>query len=127
MMETPLCPHCGFDLRKDEMIELDGFRFDPRGGIFFNGDTLRLRPSWQIILATLAKAAPRPVSAAALADRTGSEGDAADVTLRTQICAVRKRLRDIGVPIPFRTEWGRGYRWVSADAIERADHLTKGS
>lgn len=109
---TPICPHCGYDLRADEMIELDGFHIDPRGTIAFAGRQLPLNLSSVVILATLAKAAPRMVRSSVLIDRIGGDGDDLRGTLYSQVRRLRRTLTAIGAPVPVASvRRSGGYRW----------------
>lgn len=106
---TAFCPSCGLDLRRDELIERDGFTFDPRGAAFFGGKALRLTRAEIGILQTLAKAEGRPVVAGAISGRVGNGGGGDSI--RTIICKLRHRLADLAIPDPIESVWGRGYRW----------------
>jgi DNA-binding response OmpR family regulator len=105
---TPLCPHCGYNLRQDEPIELDGFRIDPRGGVEYLGRRIALQPNSQSFLGTLAKAAPRPVTKEVLGERFGARSER---SIEYHLTKLRRYLAAAGVPSPVRNIHGFGYRW----------------
>ncbi len=104
---TSICPHCGYDLRHDEVVELDGFRIDPRGTVEFEGAKLVIGPSRRRLLFALAKAWPRPISRIALADR----GDIAVDSLDVVVHHIRTWLRAKSLPQPIKAVWGYGFIW----------------
>ncbi len=105
-----ICPHCGFDLVKDEVLERDHFTYDPRGIISYCGIILKVRPAHRIIVGSLMKADGRIVSKDALLERIGS--DAEDATLiNVHVSLLRRDLRKQGIPCPIKTVWGAGFCW----------------
>lgn len=100
------CPHCGYDLRKDILIERDGWSFDPRGVAFYSDKPVRLTPGEFSILHSLAKADGRIVSVDALLGRIGSDG-----SLQTTVYHVRQHLGELKIPDPIENVFARGYRW----------------
>ena len=111
---SPLCPHCGYDLTRDELIHLDGFRIDPRGTVDFNGHPLSLTKAQSIFVASVAKAAPRPIPYAALIERMGIEGRHERNILSSQLCLMRNRLRAYDIALPIVAKPGMGYQWKGA-------------
>lgn len=117
--ETCICPHCGFDLVKDEVLERDHFTYDPRGVVSYCGIILRLRPAHREIVGSLMKAAGRIVSKDTLLERLGSEGD--DPTLmNVQVSLLRRDLRKLGIPCPIKTVWGAGFCWDGSQDYQPA-------
>jgi DNA-binding response OmpR family regulator len=108
---TPICLHCGYDLATDELITLDGFTLDPRGVTDFNGQAVQLTRAQSIILASIAKVAPRPISYAALVDRAGIDGQHERNILAAQVCHMRNRFDAYGIPMPIIAVRGVGYQW----------------
>lgn len=109
-----ICPHCGFDLEPDKLIERDGFRLDPRGTTDFNGHPVRLTRAQSIFLASVAKVAPRPISYGALIDRMGIEGRHERNVLSVQMSHLRKRLDAFDIPLPIQAVRSVGYQWKGA-------------
>lgn len=105
------CPHCGYNLTRDEVIEADGFTLDPRGTVTFEGREARLTRPQVDLLYAMARADGRPVALPALAERMGSEAEDIRNVVSAQLAHTKRRLRAANIPFPVRTVWGRGYRW----------------
>jgi len=108
---TAHCPHCGFNLEQDQVIERDGFILDPRGAVSFHGEAITLPKNHVQLLYTLAASYGRPVRRDVLADRVGSESNNVSNTMSVIFGRIRKTLADAGAPWPVEVVWGRGYRW----------------
>lgn len=110
-MSLQICPNCGLNLTADSIVERDGFRLDPRGGVTYGDCELFSRYGWTSILIALASQ-NRVLSSRALLGRA-SDSDRTN-TLASQIAQMRKALRKAKVPDPIETIRGRGYRWRAA-------------
>lgn len=108
------CPHCGFNLSQDAIVERDGFTIDPRGTITFNGRRIKATPIDMGIAHSVASAAGRVVKCEVIAERLGSETNDPRGLIRTRICFMRKNFADARAPFPLETVFGRGYRWGAA-------------
>ena len=97
-MTDPTCPRCGFNLEADKLVKRDGFVLDPRGFVNWRGQAVAMRPSWAIILHTLAQS-ERPVARDAMLSRI-SASDNANL-LASTLSQLRKALRRQGVPDPI--------------------------
>lgn len=106
-MTRPICPHCGFDLERDEPVDRAGIAIDPFGICQFHGQPLRLTRSERQILFAIVKADGAILSRAVLAERVGYEGDhnVVDVFLTR----IRNKMKPIAPP-PLETVWGVGVR-----------------
>jgi DNA-binding response OmpR family regulator len=111
---TRICPHCGYDLERDELIERDGFRLDPRGTTDFNGHPVQLTKAQSIFFASVAKEAPRALSYVALIERMGIEGADERNVLAVQFSHIRTRLRAFDIPLPIVSVRSVGYQWRGA-------------
>lgn len=107
-----VCPHCGYDLERDQIIDRDGLRFDPRGDVTWHGMALQLTTNERIVLGTIVKAAPDCVTRAVLDERTGytGMGNCSEVL----VCRIRRKMRDVApamIATPLETVRGLGIRW----------------
>jgi DNA-binding response OmpR family regulator len=106
------CPSCGYNLTRDEVIEIGPWRLDPRGAVSFDGRRLSLTADCAMIMHSIAAAHGRPISLAALLSRIGSE--ALTNIIQVQIWRIRDVLRASDIPVPFHTVRSRGYAWGAA-------------
>jgi DNA-binding response OmpR family regulator len=100
-----MCPHCGFDLAKDQPIILNDFSMlSPIAPLCYRGQPLNLTSAARTLCWTLMKSFPRPVRQEVILDRLDSEalGNVVDVYLSR----IRRELRRIGAPIPFEKRRG---------------------
>lgn len=111
-MTHPICPHCGYSLTPDRVVERDGWRIDPRGKATHASGFVTTRQPWVIILHALALMDGRPVSIDMLLSRA-SDSDYPN-TITSQISQLRKTLREAGIPDPVLTSRRGGYSWVDA-------------
>ena len=102
------CPHCGYNLARDEVIERDGFCIDPRGTVAFNDRQLRLTAGAFAMLLCIVRANGRPVRDDTILNYADSEGT--ENTVHVQMCRTRKAFAAQGVPFPIQRMSG-GYRW----------------
>lgn len=109
---TALCPHCGFNTEPDTTTELDGFLLDPvRGRCVYHGQPVALSLMEASFLHTLAKAPGKPIRFDALANRMGSSSELPANTQRVFANRIRRKLREIGAPVPFKPVYGVGFVW----------------
>ena len=108
-----VCPYCGIDFTKTDIIVKGGFVIDPRNKfVMYNGEPVEnVRTAHIHILYSLAKAEPMPLSRHALLNRI-SDAENLNV-LSVQMNHLRNHLIKAGVPIPFETVREQGYRWVA--------------
>jgi DNA-binding response OmpR family regulator len=105
-----VCPHCGYDLASEAIVEDGDFLYEPRLGVLYRGARLPISPDRHLILATLLKARPRVLTSDALLGAIGSEGD--DTLIRSHVSVIRRDLYALGIPNPIETVWGHGRRWA---------------
>jgi len=103
------CPSCGFNLDRDEVLQLDGFVLDPRGMIAFQGSPVLMTHHEAMAMHTVASANGRPVKTETISQRIsdGEDPHCASVFIHR----ARRRLLAAGVPNPIQTAFRRGYRW----------------
>lgn len=101
------CPHCGYNLTRDEVIEANGFTLDPRGSVTFNGLPVSLTRGEANLLHALARARGRIVTAETLHARIALREGRNPQTVAVVISRIRKRVK----PCPITTVRGAGYRW----------------
>lgn len=106
---SEFCPHCGYNLARDEAIVLGAWRLEP-GGVWYKGEFQdQITSAEAAMLHTLAKAGGRPVTSATIAARISSATENP-----TNIISVHAhRLRSKLSVVPFETAHGRGYRWAA--------------
>lgn len=111
MTAAALCPHCGYDLVRDEPVTLGDLFFDPRGEVTWKDVKLaHLPPSQREILWAIVKARGRTITKAVLLDRCDSSGDMR--TVDTLICRLRDAFRAIDPDFDrIETVWREGLRW----------------
>lgn len=106
------CTNCGTNTSKDEVVERDGFRIDPKVGVSYMGRPIKLSKVQRCIMLTLASANGRRLPRQLLADRCCYLKETGNVnTVRTHISVLRRKLEGQGVPVPFRNDWDVGYYW----------------
>ena len=103
------CPCCGFNLTRDEVMELDGFMLDPRGMVAFQGSPVLMTHHEAMAMHTVASAKGRPVKTEIISQRIsdGEDPHCASVFLHR----VRRKLAEARLPNPIETVARRGYRW----------------
>lgn len=110
-----ICPHCGYSLQPDISVARAGWVISQQY-VFYNGAFIELSPTHRAILHTLVRAYPHGLHIDALQSRV-SYGDSNVIT--TQVCHLRKKLRDLGLPVPISTTQ-EGYLWSDAPVPHRA-------
>ncbi len=106
---TAMCPACGYNLVKDEPIQLDGYTLGPHLCIAPGGVNVHLTPGEAGVLYALAKAGGGWVSTEALHNRVSDAEDARVVPV--YVFRIRKKLGK-ACPIEGRNTRGHGgYRW----------------
>jgi DNA-binding response OmpR family regulator len=108
---TSICPYCGYNLVADDVLEIDGFRLDPRGVAHWQGKQIEMHPWHALILHSLAKAGGRPLSDTVLLERLGSE--ATRHSVHVYVSRLKRELTDAGVPFLIRRVLRIGFQWVS--------------
>jgi DNA-binding response OmpR family regulator len=104
------CPSCGFNLARDEIVESGDWRLDPRGEIYHAGRLVRLPPAINILIHSIAAADGRVMGVEALENRIGTESNGNIITV--YVSRFRTLLRELGIPDPIKTVWGKGWRWA---------------
>lgn len=102
-----MCPHCGFNLAADEMIELGDWRLAPAEA-WLAGKPLNITKQQAMFLHTLAKARGRSVSLEMMGERICEGRSRAPDKLAASIA---RDLRARMAEPPFETVYGNGYRW----------------
>ncbi len=106
---TAICPHCGFDLVKDEPVEIGDYRYDPRDGFSIAGRRLPLTRSEAELAAALFRERGRSLAYERLLDRLGLTSD------RNILFVFRNRIhakfRAAGLPPPIGAQRGFGLYW----------------
>lgn len=103
------CPSCGFNLTRDEIVEIDGWRIDPRGIAEYDGRAIHFAPAQLIILHSIAMMRGRIAARDAILNRMGTEAE--PNILSVLVCRIRRTINAAGIPSPIKTVCGRGYRW----------------
>ncbi len=117
LASSDLCPHCGYNLIADEIVERDGFTIDPRGHVRYEGLLIPgFTPQMVSVMHSLAKANGRKLTASVIADRCGSENADRSNVVAVQICRLRRVLQACDIPCPVQsklgpTREGGGYWW----------------
>ena len=111
---TDICPHCGYDLKNDEIIELDGFTIDPRGLVTYNNVEIQLSNSEIGMLHAIAKAKGRWLASNIIGERI-SDSESRHIA---NVCAfrIRSKFKNADVNCPIESRKGNrngfgGYRW----------------
>ena len=106
-----MCPSCGLDLKASGVLERDGFRLEPTGKAYYNGELLKIAPQPVELLYALAKADGRTLAYPTLLRRISIGAE--DLKLPGVVaCRLRAKLKSQGIPIPFKTDWGFGLFWA---------------
>lgn len=110
------CPSCGYNLERDPVITIDGYRLDPTAGtVWRDGYWLPLSRSEFHLLYSLAAAKGRVVAKQPLMLRI-SDGETESI-VNVFVSRIRAKLLDAGWPNLIETVWGRGYRWAPGAAV----------
>lgn len=108
-----MCPHCGYDLVRNGPILIDRWSMmSPNAPLFFEQMQIRLTPSESELCYTLMKAFPRTVSHENIIERLGSTAETTNI-VAVWVTKTKARIERAGAPIPIKSDWGRGYRWLS--------------
>lgn len=116
---SDLCPHCGYNLEADTIIERDGFTIDPRGHVRYEGLLIPgFTPQMVSVMHSLAKATGRKLTARILADRCGSDTADTSNVISVQVFRIRRALQAVDIPCPVQsrlgpTREGGGYWWAA--------------
>lgn len=104
------CPHCGYDLLKDQPIIINDFSMlGPQSPLYYRGKVPNLTLAERNFCWALMKAYPKTVRHEALLNRLDSTGTVN--TLAVYISKIRKKLRQLGAPDPFVRVRGVGVGW----------------
>lgn len=102
-----ICPHCGYSLQRDAtVVNRAGWVLNHQY-VFHNSMFIELSPTHRSLLLTLALAHPHALTVDVLQNRV-CYGDSNVIT--TQVCNLRKKLRELGLPVPIMTT-SAGYIW----------------
>lgn len=112
-----ICPFCGFDLQKDVPVEIDGWRYDPRGLLSRDGVQLPLTRKEFELTATLFRAHGRIVAYETLVDRLGLR-DRNGISVHVR--RIRAKFEQAGIAPPIGTSWGGGLFWRGAPFAAQA-------
>lgn len=105
------CPNCGYNQTPDPIVEMGGWRIDPRNQhADFQGRRVHFTPSELTILHTLMAAGGDLVTRDALMERTGSEADSNSL----QVLVARVRGKISGTPVEVLTIRRAGLRAVES-------------
>jgi DNA-binding response OmpR family regulator len=104
MSGRAVCPCCGSETDRPFVVDLTS------NSISVDGETVRMQGREAEILFVLASAYPAPVSMDRLITRVynGQEPERADVTIRTLVCRLRRRIAKL--PLVVVTDPAGGYR-----------------
>lgn len=108
---TAICPNCGFDLLRDEPMEVGRFRYDPRGSFTVGGVPIPLTPKEVELIGALFRARGRIVPYAALIDRLDVTGR---VVVSVHVRRIRKKFNAAGEWNPIGVAHGIGLFWGGA-------------
>lgn len=112
------CLRCGFNSTKDAIVERDGFKIDPLGLVWYNGERINLTPAEVCILHSVAKAGGRPVPAWILSERCCTS-DVPENRAKASVREIRTKMKRQGVACPIRalSAWSDaqgGYYWAAS-------------
>lgn len=88
-----MCPHCGFDLARNQPIRLGNIAITEREEIVFEGRRLSLTRCQYRIVESLVRARGRYLTRGVLADRIG--GDLDDTTVTKYVERARRSFREV--------------------------------
>lgn len=100
-----ICPHCGFNLRREERITFGALDFDPYGDSAWKGRSVHLTVAERLLLGSLVAAAGQIVTLGALIERMGSEAEDSNVPA-VLVCRIREKT----APGLIQNLRGHGYR-----------------
>ena len=104
------CPSCGYNARKDRVIERDGFVVDPSGLLTYLGKSIHLTPGQGRLLHSIAAGNGRVVRTEALLNRI-SDGESINLCA-VLVSQLRAKMKKLGVPCAVQTKWREGYYWA---------------
>lgn len=103
------CPHCGFDLTRDETLTLGRWRLVPRDAAYYDDVPVVTRATWLNIMLVLAREQGRALRAETLLNRV-SDSDDPNV-IAVQVSRLKKSLRTMGIETPIKARYCTGYYW----------------
>jgi DNA-binding response OmpR family regulator len=112
--EAKICPCCGTDIALDEPIVINDFSMLGAGRPLFYRDVMvSLTHGEALICWSLMKAYPGFLTLSAIAERISERDlEAPDNLVRVLVCRIRKKLRDLGAPVPIVTlSQHHAYEW----------------
>lgn len=106
-----VCPHCGYDLLRDEPIILNDFSMiGPDYPLCYKTKPVRgLTQAQREIVWALMKACPRVLRYDVLLERLGSIGTRNIIAVHTS--RMRAIFQEQGIPMAAVNIWGRGWMW----------------
>lgn len=115
-----LCPSCGLNLRAEaEELRSGPFSYTCRGGLWLAGERLRLPHRAHELIGGVLLARGRVISAEALTNRVGYDGDHGQLMVHVQFSRARQAVRERGEVLPITTIYGLGFRWGLSIEPER--------
>lgn len=109
---TAICPHCGYDLVKDEPIVIGAYRYVPRLGLFHQGRRIDLTGKGLEIAVALFRARGQVLTLDALALRLGNDSLSFSNLIAVYLNRMRSAWGRLGEPFPIERVRGRGLYWA---------------
>jgi DNA-binding response OmpR family regulator len=108
---TTMCPHCGYDLERSEVIERGLYVLHPDGMVYRDGERVRVTVQEGQLLYTVAKAAGRPIHCRVIGERI-SDGENPYNLVAVLMTRLRAKFRADGIPIPVSNIRNFGLAWI---------------
>lgn len=112
MTETPMCPHCGYNLVADKTINVGPAMLDQEF-FFYNKRNIALPRQALELLGTIMKTPDRVVRSDVIANRLDlwETTDDPNKRISVLICKIRRQFKDRHLPNHIQTVWGGGVMW----------------
>lgn len=108
---TAICPHCGYDLQRNVVLERGEYVLHPDGMVYRQGERVRLTVQEGQLLYTVAKADGRPIHCRIIGERISECEDPYNLVM-VLMTRIRAKFRADGVPLPVGNIRNFGLTWI---------------
>lgn len=106
-----MCPHCGYDLERSDVIERGEYVLHPDGLVYREGKRLRVTVQEGLLLYTVAKAAGRPTHCRVIGERISECEDPYNLVM-VSMSRMRAKFRADDIPLPVANIRNFGLAWI---------------
>ncbi|MGR6327712.1 hypothetical protein ACU5AX_01465 [Sphingomonas sp. XXL09] len=113
MTRSCICPSCGYNLEREQLITDGPFTYDPTCPAFLiDGEPVQCRPQVREVLGSVMQARGRTLSFEVLAERIGSDAVRPNRLIDVALYQARRIFAASPYPCPVQRVRGAGLRWA---------------